>query len=412
MNEGTRDEDQVAILFLDLDDFKKVNDSLGHEVGDKLLVEAARRLRMSVRKGDTVGRLGGDEFIVLLGGIETIDDVQAIVENIINHFRNAFKIDGREFLLTISVGIAMYPGDGNTGSELLRNADSAMYHSKGIGRNTYSFFKDEMNHNVSRRLVLEEQLHGAFERDEFEVLFQPKVSLEDGSLIGAEALVRWHNTALGSVSPTEFIPIAERTGFIVTLGKFVLCQAIGMIGDCQRLFGSSFRMAVNLSPRQFRDPGLVPFIRECLQEKGVSADCLEMEITEGVLMSGHAYIDEAIAALKAMNITLAMDDFGTGYSSLSYLRKYPFDVLKIDRSFIHDITENTADRELVQAGIAMAQGLKLAVVAEGIETEPQLALLRELGCDYGQGFLFGKPVSADKLYSVFGGACLRLVSSD
>jgi EAL domain-containing protein (putative c-di-GMP-specific phosphodiesterase class I) len=238
------------------------------------------------------------------------------------------------------------------------------------------------------------------------------VSLENGSLIGAEALVRWHNAVLGTVSPAEFIPIAERTGFIVTLGKFVLSEAIGLVGHCQRLFGSSFRMAVNLSPRQFRDPGLVPFIRECLQDRRVPSDCLEMEITEGVLMSGHAYIDEAIAALKAMNITLAMDDFGTGYSSLSYLRKYPFDVLKIDRSFIHDITEKPADRELVQAAVAMAQGLKLVVVAEGIETEQQLAMLRELGCNYGQGFLFGRPVSADKLCSVFGGTCLRLVRSD
>ena len=411
IKEGYRDEESVAILFLDLDDFKKVNDSLGHEVGDKLLVEAASRLRMSVRKGDTVGRLGGDEFIVLLGGLESIDDVQLIVENVIDSFRNAFKIDGREFMLTLSVGISMFPGDGDTGSELLRNADSAMYHSKNLGRNTYSFYKDEMNLGVSRRLALEEQLHGALERCEFKVHYQPKVDLADGRLVGAEALLRWDNPALGSISPDEFIPIAERTGMIVALGEFVLSEAVDFIARWQRGFGASFRMAVNLSPRQFRDPNLITFIRQCLQQKGIPPECLEMEITEGVLMSGHAYIDEALASLKAMNISLAMDDFGTGYSSLSYLRKYPFDVLKIDRSFINEITYNAADLELVQASIALAQGLRLSVVAEGIETEEQLAVLRGLGCDYGQGYLFGKPMSAEDLSSMFHRTYLKLVKS-
>ena len=411
INEGYRDETLVAILFLDLDDFKKVNDSLGHEVGDKLLIEAANRLRMSVRKGDTVGRLGGDEFIVLLGGLDTVNDVHPIVENIINSFRGAFRIDGREFMLTISVGISMFPGDGDTGSELLRNADSAMYHSKSLGRNTYSFYKDEMNQDVSRRLALEEQLHGALERHEFRVVYQPKVDLVSGQLVGAEALVRWHNTALGTVSPDEFIPIAERTGLIVALGEFVLTDAIELIARWQRGFDASFRMAVNLSPRQFRDPNLISFVEQCLQKAGVSPECLEMEITEGVLMGGHAYIDDALTRLKAMNITLAMDDFGTGYSSLSYLRKYPFDVLKIDRSFINEITYNAADLELVQASIALAQGLKLKVVAEGIETEEQLEVLRSLNCDYGQGYLIGKPMAAEELSSMFHRSYIKLVKS-
>jgi EAL domain-containing protein (putative c-di-GMP-specific phosphodiesterase class I) len=315
-------------------------------------------------------------------------------------------------MLTISVGVSLYPGDGSTGSELLRNADSAMYHSKNLGRNTYSFYKNEMNKHVSRRLALEEQLHGAIDRNEFTVKYQPKVSLVSGELIGAEALVRWDNAVLGSVSPDEFIPVAERTGLIVALGEFVLQEAISFIAKWQRGFGAAFRMAVNLSPRQFRDPNLVAFVRQCLLEKNVSPDCLEMEITEGVLMSGHAYINEALAELKAMNITLAMDDFGTGYSSLNYLRKYPFDVLKIDRSFISEITNNAADRELVQASIALAQGLKLTVVAEGIETEEQLSMLRSLGCDFGQGYLFGKPMAPEELSSMFSRAYLRAINSE
>jgi len=269
-----------------------------------------------------------------------------------------------------------------------------------------------MNQNVSRRLALEEQLHGALNRHEFEVFYQPKVSLDDGLLIGAEALIRWNNVALGAVSPDEFIPIAERTGMIVSLGEFVLCEAIDFMSSWKRGFDASFRMAINLSPHQFRDPNLVPFVRQALQKKSLSPDCLEMEITDGVLMSGHAYIDEALAELKAMNISLAMDDFGTGYSSLSYLRKYPFDVLKIDRSFINDITTNAADRELVQASLALAQGLKLSVVAEGIETEEQLTLLRDLGCNYGQGYLFGKPMAAKELTDMYRRSCLKLIKSN
>ena len=410
--EGNREDEKVAVLFLDLDDFKKVNDSLGHEVGDKLLIEAATRLVSAVRGGDTVGRLGGDEFIVLLGGLSTVEDASAIAENIINSFRNSFKVDGREFMLTISVGVALYPGDGDSESELLRNADSAMYHSKSLGRNTYSYFTNEMNQNVSRRLSLEEQLHGALERNEFEVFYQPKVRLSDGELIGAEALIRWTNSALGSVPPDEFISIAERSGQIIDIGKFVLVQAVKFIKNWQVSFGAEFRLAVNLSPRQFRDPDLVAFLLDILDKEGVSPECLEMEVTEGVLMSGHSYVIDAIEQLKNNNITIAMDDFGTGYSSLSYLRKFPFDVLKIDRSFVSDISESYSDRKLVQASIAMAQSLNLKVVAEGVETEEQLEFLRDLECDYGQGFLFGKPMPAEDMASMFKNSRVRLIYSN
>ena len=395
LNEAQRNRHKVAVIFLDLDDFKKVNDSLGHETGDKLLIEAAQRLSNVVRKGDTVGRLGGDEFIILLGGLENASDALPITENLLNRLRDSFHIDGRELILSGSVGIALYPQDGDTPSELLRNADSAMYHAKAMGRNTYSFFTEEMNQQVSRRLAIEEQIHGALGRGEFSVYYQPKIDVASSRLIGAEALLRWNNPALGNVSPMEFIPIAEQTGLIIPIGQFVLYQALEMSRRWRQLLVGDFCVAVNLSPRQFRDPELVSSVAAAIKASGLPPAALELEITEGVLMSGHAYIDDALAGIKALGVSLAMDDFGTGYSSLSYLRNYPFDVLKIDQSFVRDITEDLADRELINAAIAMAHSLHLKVVAEGVETQEQLSYLQQLGCDSLQGYLFGKPMTPD-----------------
>jgi len=394
--DAERNDDLVAVLFLDLDDFKKINDSLGHEAGDKLLVEAASRLNDVVRSGDTVGRLGGDEFIILLGNLDTAADARPIAENIINNFRKAFRIDERELMMTISVGIAVFPTDGNNASELLRNADSAMYHSKDLGRNTYTYFTDEMNRDISRRFSLEEQMHGALERGEFEVFYQPQINLTTNKIMGAEALLRWNNPALGQVSPVEFIPIAEQTGLIIAIGQFVLQQALSQTAQWRQEKHKDFRIAVNLSPRQFRDVELIPSIEEAIAKYCVPSHCLEMEITEGVLMSGHSYINDALTALSQLGVNIAMDDFGTGYSSLSYLRNYPFNVLKVDRSFVNDIIVDEADRELTNAAIAMAHALKLKVVAEGIETSEQLAALKEMDCDYGQGYLFSRPVPANE----------------
>lgn len=397
LNEAQRNNDMVAVLFLDLDDFKKVNDTLGHETGDKLLVEAAERLRNAVRSGDTVGRLGGDEFIVLLGGLEDEVDALAVTENLLNGFKHAFRIDGRELILTTSIGIALFPEDGDNASEILRNADSAMYHAKELGRGTYSYFTETMNREVSRRLALEEQIHGALDRGEFELLYQPKIDVSHGRIIGTEALLRWHNPALGEVSPVEFIPIAEQTGLIVPIGRFVLIEALTKTAQWQQNHDPDFQIAVNLSPRQFRDPGLVSFIKEAMEQSSVTSDCLELEITEGVLLAGSSFIDDALGELSEIGVSIAMDDFGTGYSSLSYLRRYPFDVLKIDRSFISDITVDQADRELINAAIAMAHGLNLKVVAEGVETEAQLNHLKEQNCDYAQGYFFSQPVSPEAL---------------
>ena len=397
LNEAERSNEKTAVLFLDLDDFKKVNDSLGHEVGDKLLIESAIRLSKVVRKEDTVGRLGGDEFILLLSGLTAEQNALSIADNLLKAFRDPFKIDGREIILTLSIGIAIYPENGKDTSELLRNADTAMYKAKSLGRNTYSFFTKEMNVNMLRRLEVEEQMRGALERGEFEVYYQPQIDAINKKIIGAEALLRWYNPALGNVTPDEFIPIAEHTGLIVPIGQFVLKQALSFLNIWQTEQQTSLRIAVNLSPRQFRDTELLNFIETSLTKANITADKLELEITEGVLMIGQAYIDNALMKLHELGVKLSMDDFGTGYSSLSYLRQYAFDILKIDRSFINGITSNKADCDLVKATIAMAHSLGLKVVAEGVETKEQFELLNQLECDYLQGYYFSKAITMKQL---------------
>ena len=400
LNEAQREQHKVAVLFIDLDDFKKINDSLGHEVGDKVLIEASERLTGVIRHIDMVGRLGGDEFIILLGGLKNALDAQDIVEKMLQQFHRAFFIDGRELILTATAGIAVYPEDGRSSSNLLRNADMAMYQAKALGRNTYSYFTEEMNRDVSRRLALEEQIRGALERDEFEVYYQPKLEIETGKIMGAEALLRWYNPVLGHVSPVEFIPIAEQTGLIIPIGEFVLTQALSILAQWQHQRSQRLKMSVNLSPRQFRDPELVNVIQAAITQANVCASCLELEITEGVLMGAQVYISEALSNLSKLGIIISMDDFGTGYSSLNYLRQYPFDVLKIDRSFVNGITSTSGDRELVNAAIAMAHGLNLKVVAEGVETTAQLEILKELNCDYAQGYLLGKPCQSTTLLTL------------
>jgi diguanylate cyclase (GGDEF)-like protein/PAS domain S-box-containing protein len=392
-----RNDEKIAVLFVDLDEFKKINDTLGHETGDKSLIEAARRLKLIVRDEDTVGRVGGDEFIILLQGLTGANDVSLIVESLLKYFREPFKIDDRELLLTLSVGIAIYPDNGNSPSILLRNADAAMYQAKSLGRNTYSYFTEAMNNDLSRRLDIEEQLSGALEKNEFEVYYQPQVNVASGLIIGAEALLRWHNDKLGEVYPTEFIPIAEQTGLIVSIGQFVLKEALATLRQWQIDYDANLSMAVNLSPRQFRDPQLLSSIKRVVEQTGISAASLELEITEGVLMTGNSYVDTVLGGLRTLGIQLSMDDFGKGYSSLSYLRKYSFDVIKVDRSFIDGIANNEADKHLVKAAIAMAHSLGLKVIAEGVENEDQLYILEELKCDSVQGFLFSKPMRKNEL---------------
>mgnify|MGYP003384399735 FL=1 len=394
LTEAERNNEKTAVLFLDLDDFKKINDSLGHEIGDKVLIQSAQRLKQVLREGDTVGRLGGDEFIVLLRGITEHHDALVTTENLLKSFREPFVIDGRELMLTLSIGVAISPENGHCASDLLRNADTAMYQAKDLGRNTYSFFSKEMNTMMLRRFEIEEQMHGALERNEFELYYQPQFDVKKQNITGVEALLRWHNSALGNVTPDEFIPIAEQTGLIIPIGRFVIKQAIDFLDEWQNSHHKNVTMAVNLSPCQFRDSELLSFIKGSLNESNVSAEYLELEITEGVLMSGQSHIHDTLIEISTLGIKLSMDDFGTGYSSLSYLRQYAFDVLKIDQSFISGIPLNKADSELVNTIIAMAHSLGLKVVAEGVETQQQLTLLDDLGCDLVQGYYFSKPLPA------------------
>ncbi|AAZ27022.1 sensor domain-containing protein [Colwellia psychrerythraea] len=397
LTEAERNNEKIAVLFLDLDDFKKINDSLGHEIGDKVLIQSAHRLKQVLREGDTVGRLGGDEFIVLLRGVTENHDALVITENLLKSFREPFVIDGRELMLTLSIGVAISPENGRCASDLLRNADTAMYKAKDLGRNTYSFFSKKMNTMMLRRFEVEEQMHGALERNEFELYYQPQFDVKKQKITGVEALLRWHNSVLGNVTPDEFIPIAEHTGLIIPIGRFVIKQALGFLNKWQNIHQQKFTMAVNLSPCQFRDSTLLGFIKDSLSETNVIAEHLELEITEGVLMSGQSHIHDALVEISELGIKLSMDDFGTGYSSLSYLRQYAFDVLKIDQSFIRGIPLNKADCELVNTIIAMAHSLGLTVVAEGVETKEQLTLLEELGCDLVQGYYFSKPIPAKQL---------------
>ncbi len=398
IDEADKLNEQLAVLFIDLDDFKKINDSLGHDVGDSMLVESSERLKKVLRRKDTIGRLGGDEFLLLLRNVKEQKKVLSVLESILDHFHEPFSIANRELLLTVSIGIAMFPDDGKNATELLRNSDTAMFKAKSLGRDTYSFFTEEMNKDALRRFSIEEQIHGALERNEFEVYYQPQINVLTGEIIGAEALLRWHNSVLGNVSPMEFIPIAEHCGHIIEIGKFVLKEALSVLAYWQQRFGKHLRIAVNLSPRQFKDNQLVNDINKQITLAGVAPESLELEITEGVLMTGLSSVEEALRAISVLGVVLSMDDFGTGYSSLSYLRQYPFDVVKIDKSFVNGITEKSTDRELVSATIAMAHSLGLKVVAEGVETKGQLDILETLKCDYAQGYYLGKPMPVNMLF--------------
>ncbi len=392
IKEAKRFKAQVAVFFLDLDDFKKVNDTLGHQVGDELLKDAAKRLSGAVREADIVGRLGGDEFIVMMNLKQGTSAITQVAKNLLEAFRAPFKLDERELVSTVSVGVSVYPDDGRTPAELLRQADAAMYYSKAEGRNTFNFYTESMNKDVARRLLIEEQLRSALDNHELEVFYQPVISFTDRKLVGAEALLRWHNPVLGHITPDEFIPIAEQTGLIVTIGRFVLEQALSQSAQWRSDYVPDFTIAVNLSPRQFRDEQLVPQIISLMESTRTLPSQIELEITEGVLMSGHAAVDDMLSSIHSLGISISMDDFGTGYSSLSYLRSYPFNILKIDKSFISDIEVDQGDLELVAAAISMAHGLGLKVIAEGVETEQQYQLLLALKCDFAQGYLFGRPL--------------------
>jgi len=387
----------AALMYLDLDQFKRVNDTLGHETGDLLLQEVAARLKQCVRAEDTVGRPGGDEFTVLLYEITTPGDAGAVADNILALLRKPVSVAGHQLVVTPSIGITIIPEDGVDPNVVMKNADLAMYRAKENGRNTYQFFSEEMNTNAIKRLRTEYELRQALENDEFLLYYQPKVRLTDRTITGMECLVRWQHPERGLLAPGEFITVAEETGAIIALGAWIIEQACRDCVKLSRSAGRPLAAAVNLSPRQFRDPKLIATIRRSLRESGLPAQCLEIEITETMLMHDVAVANELLKRLHELGVRIAIDDFGTGYSSLSYLKKFPIDTVKVDRSFIMDIPVNSDDVAITGAVIAMAHRLNMDVVAEGVETQPQLDFLLENDCEYAQGYLFSRPVPADEL---------------
>jgi diguanylate cyclase (GGDEF)-like protein len=382
---------KLAVLFLDLDRFKNVNDSFGHAVGDMLLTAVSARLTASRREEDTVARLGGDEFIVSIPDVADAAEAESVAARILSDLAKPFTINGHQLHADVSIGIALYPRDGDTAETLMRNADTAMYHAKESGRGNYQFFSEQLTERVSRRLSTETNLRRALERGEFTVHYQPLMNLATGRVDGAEALLRWPQQDDRLVSPVEFIPIAEETGLIVPLGEWVLLEACAQAQAWQAMH-PGLRIAVNLSARQFRQKNLIGMIEQVLGESRLHPSLLELELTEGMLMHNVEEATHILARLDEIGVRLAIDDFGTGYSSLSYLKRFPIHTLKIDRSFVRDISTDPDDAAIVTAIVAMARSLNLRVTAEGVETEEQAAFLRSLTCDQAQGFHFGRPM--------------------
>lgn len=391
---------KVALLFLDLDRFKVINDSLGHHVGDEILREVAHRLQGCIRQTDTVARLGGDEFTVILENMTSTDDVTKVAGEIIDKLAQPLHIHENELVITSSIGIALYPSDTEDINTLIKFADTAMYKAKESGRNAYKYYSEHMGNMGENRLALEMQLRNALERKEFLLYYQPQVDAQSGRLTGAEALIRWQHPEYGMVSPLEFIPLLEETGLIISTGEWVLNEACRQAQQWRDAGHDDITIAVNLSALQLCDSQFIPRLHNILAQTGLDASLLELEITESMLMKN---VDNAIEMLKSINelgISIAIDDFGTGYSSLSYLKKLPLNKLKIDRSFIKDITISSDDLAIVSTIIAMAKTLQLKVVAEGVETTEQETLLRQGGCNYLQGYLLSKPLPADEFYSI------------
>ena len=391
---------QVATLFVDLDRFKDINDSLGHEMGDRLLRLAGGRLQACLREGDTVARLGGDEFVVSLPAVADSNDAMLVAGKILDALREPFAVGGQELQVTGSVGISLYPADGEDTEALMRAADTAMYHAKERGRDNCQFFMPALNEAAQRRLAVANRLHRALPQQEFVLHYQPLVRLDSGRVFSAEALVRWRQADGTLVLPGEFIKIAEETGVIVPLGEWVLREALAQLARWRKAGRPDMQIAVNLSPRQLRRPGFPELVASVLSDEGLPAEALQMEITEGMLMLQSPENLLLIEELARMGVRVAVDDFGTRSSSLAYLQRFPIDTLKIDQSFVGGIDQDSNDTAIVTAMIAMAKSLRLTVVAEGVETVEQAAFLKEKGCEAAQGYFYGRAVPAEDLAEV------------
>jgi diguanylate cyclase (GGDEF)-like protein/PAS domain S-box-containing protein len=395
--QARRNRRVAALLVIDLDRFKNINDSLGHQVGDGLLRTVAERLVACVRDADTVARMGGDEFVVVLTDLKRAEDAGPIAQKILGALPRPVNIEDHELRVTSSIGICAYPHDGEDVETLMRNADAAMYHAKETGRNNFQFFTRQMNTAANQRLLLEKDLRLALEREEFTIDYQPQVDLKTGGIVGFEALIRWRHPRRGMVAPSEFIPVAEETGLITPIGEWVLRGACMQARNWRTLGYPQLRVSVNCSAQQFRQEGLVDVVARTLQQTGLPASSLKLEITESVIVEHAEHVIARLKALDNIGVRLSIDDFGTGYSSLGYLKRFPIHELKIDRSFVRDIGTDPDDAAIVSAIIAMARGLELQVVAEGVETAEQLAFLKKLGCDWAQGYYFSKPLPAEEI---------------
>ncbi|HKB69901.1 MAG TPA: EAL domain-containing protein [Thermoanaerobaculia bacterium] len=400
LSQARREGFPLAILFLDLDRFKVVNDSLGHKVGDLLLQKVALRLSQMIRGGDTLARLGGDEFIILLSRIVQDEDAARVAQNVLALFRKPFVLGERELFITASIGISLFPRHGEDRESLVKNADIAMYRAKQEGRDNFQFHTSQHTHDAIRRLALETDLRKALDQDQVGVYFQPLVDTRTGALVGAEALARWEHPLRGLLRPSEFIPIAEETGLIVPLGARILRAACEQMRVWHAAGRPELRLSVNLSARQFHQKELAAQVDRVLRETGLAAGMLELEITESIAMKDVAASVVALRALKDLGVRITIDDFGTGYSSLSYLKKFPIDTIKIDQAFVHDVCSDANDAAIVRAAIVMAHELKLDVIAEGVETDDQVAFLRRRDCHVMQGYLFSEPVPSDAFHAL------------
>lgn len=388
---------KVALISVDIDDFKKVNDTFGHNHGDLLLKDVAQRLNNALNHNNSVGHLGGDQFLIIVNTINSVTDISYFYDLVIAAFNEKFIIDNQQLYLSVSLGIAIYPTDGVDAEELLKNADSATHVAKEQVQDSFAFYTKQLNHKLTRQVAIEQEMIGALDRNEFSVHYQPKVCTVSGKVISFEALIRWENSSLGLISPIEFIPIAEKNGYIELIGMFVINDALATLKSWQNTYNQQFTMAINLSPIQLRANDFIEKLTAALNAYNVAKNTLELEITEGVLLDAHANVQKKLTQLSHLGIKLAMDDFGTGYSSMSYLRKYKFDILKIDREFVADLAQEQSNQKLISATVAMAHAFDMQVVAEGVETEEQRNILTKLNCDMLQGWLFSKAKPASDI---------------
>jgi len=387
----------LALFFLDLDQFKEINDTLGHPIGDRLLQEVATRLKGTTRASDTVARLGGDEFAIIATHLAEETDINLLATKLIASFNEPFKIDNNQILARTSIGIALCPVHGQDPDELLRYADLALYQAKTAGRNNFKIYDSEVDARVQQYRILEQEMRYAIQQQDFTLHYQPMLSADGKRVLGVEALARWTHKVRGVISPVDFIPLAESSGLIIPLGEQLLELACDQINLWQQLGLPKLLVAINLSPAQFASPDLIEKMVETLQRKGVPPQRIELEITENTLMGSGPDVIERLTKLCDMGVKLAIDDFGTGYSSLSYLKKFPVHKLKIDRTFIMDVTTDKDDATITRSIIRLGQAMNLEIIAEGVETQDQLNFLREEGCQQVQGFFFARPMSGDAL---------------